>query len=167
MRKLIFAALASVSLLNPMARAQALRPVGTNPVSPYLNLARPGINPAINYFGTVRPQLQYNAAISSLEQQVAASKVAITAAETAAVPQTGHPIQFLNYQRFFLNTGAVSPFQNVQASARALGAGSLPIGSGVGVPGTRSGFGYGGYGIGSIGSIGSIGAFGAGTFRRY
>jgi hypothetical protein len=159
-RQLIFAAIAAVCLLGSIAPspapAQALRPVGTSPVSPYLNLLRPGINPAINYYGTVRPQLSYNAAINTLEQQVAASRVAITAAESAAVPQTGHPITFLNYQRFFLNTGASSPFQNVQASARALGAGSLPGGSAVGTPGARSS--YGGYGLGSIG---------AAAIRRY
>ena len=119
MRKLVFAALASVSLLSSMARAQALRPIGAAPISPYLNLARPGINPAINYFGSVRPQLTYNAAINTLEQQVTASRVAITAAENQAVPQTGHPIYFLNYQRYFLNTGAQAPFQNLGATAGA------------------------------------------------
>jgi hypothetical protein len=164
-RQLIFAAIGSVSLLGFLApnpgQAQVLRPVGTGPVSPYLNLLRPGIPPAINYYGTVRPQLSYNAAINSLEQQVQASRVAATAAEQSTVPQTGHPITFLNYQRYFLNTGASSPFQNVQASQRAIGAGSLPIGSGVGTPGTRS---AGSYGLGSIGSVGSLGA---GAFRRY
>jgi hypothetical protein len=159
-RALIFAAIASLCLLGALplapAQAQALRPVGTGPVSPYLNLLRPGINPAINYFGSVRPQLQYNAAINSLEQQVTASKVANTAAENASVPQTGHPIQFLNYRQYFLNTGASSPFQNVQASARAIGAGSLSVGSAAGVPGTRSSFGaYGGASIPGIGAIGA------------
>jgi hypothetical protein len=158
MRQLIVAAIASVGILGSLAArpagAQGLSPVIGGGVSPYLNLVRPGIPPAISYYGTVRPQLQYNAAINSLEQQVAYSKVAATAAEKSAVPQTGHPIQFLNYKQFFLNTGASSPFQNVQASARALGAGSLGTGSAVGTPGSRSGIG-GGYGIGSIGSLGA------------
>ena len=118
MRKLVIAALVSVSLLSSTARAQALRPIGGNPaISPYLNLARPGINPAINYYGSVRPQLTYNAAINTLEQQVALSRVAITSAENQAVLVTGHPVQFLNYQRYFLNVGAQAPFQNLGATA--------------------------------------------------
>jgi hypothetical protein len=116
-----------------------------------LNLTRNNINPAINYYGTVRPQLSYNFAINSLEQQVAATRVAIAAAEAGGPLQTGHQVSFLNYQRYFLNTGAVSPFQNVQASARALGAGNLSSGSGVGTPGTRSNL-SGGFGVGSIGA---------------
>jgi hypothetical protein len=127
-KKLIFAALASVSLLSSMARAQALRPTGGGPaISPYLNLARPGINPALNYFGSVRPQLTYNAAINTLEQQVTASRVAITAQETLNVPTTGHPIYFLNYQRYFLTTGVQAPFQNLQATA---GAGAITSSAG-------------------------------------
>jgi hypothetical protein len=135
MRHLFVAAIASLGVLGFLAtdsaKAQALRPFGTPPVSPYINLVRPGINPAVNYYGSVRPQLQYNTAINSLEQQVQASRVAITAAESQGVPTTGHPIAFLNYRRYFLNTGATGNFQNVQASQRALNAGSLPSSSGL------------------------------------
>lgn len=170
MKQLILAAVASMGLIVSSAvcpaQAQALRPGGVGGgVSPYLNLLRGGTPTAVNYYGIVRPQLQYNAAINSLEQQVTANRVAITAAENASVPQTGHPITFLNYHRYFLNTGASSAFQNVQASQRAIGAGNLPTGSAAGTPGTRSG--TGGYGIGTIGNIGNIGAAGAGAFRRY
>jgi hypothetical protein len=144
MRHHIVAAIASVGVVGLMAtglaRAQAPRPIlpqspsalPSNPaVSPYLNLLRSGSSPAVNYYGIVRPQQQYNAALTSLEQQVAFNRVAITAAENAAVPSTGHPIYFLNYQRFFLNTGAVAPFQNLQATAGA-GAGSAAAGSSAG-----------------------------------
>jgi hypothetical protein len=161
MKQLIFAAIAALGLLGSLAvrpaEAQAWRPFGGPTVSPYINLLRRDINPAVNYYGSVRPQLQYNTAINSLEQQVTANRIAVTAAENAAVPQTGHPITFLNYQRFFLNTGVSSPFQNVQASARAIGSGSLPTGSAAGTPGTRSSIGS--YGAGSIGA-------GAGAYRR-
>jgi hypothetical protein len=123
MRQLILAAFGSVGFLGFLATspaaAQALRPVGSPGISPYLNLVRPGASPAINYYGIVRPQLQYNTAINSLEQQVAASKVAITAQESLNVPTTGHQVAFLRYQQYFLNVGAVSPFQNIQATAGA------------------------------------------------
>jgi hypothetical protein len=165
MKQFLFAAIASVGVFGfvatDAAKAQAFAPSGSPIISPYLNLNRAGAPPAINYYNLVRPQFQYGAAINTLEQQVQASRVAATAAETQAVPTTGHPVSFLNYRRYFLNTGASSPFQNVQASGRALGAGSLPVGSGVGTPGTRSAYGgygaIGAYGGGGIGGIGNIG----------
>jgi hypothetical protein len=48
-------------------------PPVTNPrpvISPYLNLNRTGVNPAINYFGIVRPQMENHQAIQNLQQQV-------------------------------------------------------------------------------------------------
>ena len=67
MKQLIVAAIALLGILglgttNP-ATAQALRPFapgyGGNPaISPYLNLLQRG-NPAVNYYGLVRPQQQY------------------------------------------------------------------------------------------------------------
>jgi hypothetical protein len=39
------------------------------PISPYLNLARGG-NPAINYYGLVRPQVEFQQSIFGLQQQV-------------------------------------------------------------------------------------------------
>jgi hypothetical protein len=98
-----------------------------------LNLLQRGGTPAINYYGLVRPQLQYNTAINSLEQQVAQTRVAITAQESLNVPTTGHQISFLTYQRFFLNVGAQSPFQNVGAAAGVgTGAGASTTGAGAG-----------------------------------
>src|SRR4051794_19633319 len=41
-------------------------------VSPYLNLTRTGTDPAINYYGIVRPQLEFNNSIQNLNRQVGA-----------------------------------------------------------------------------------------------
>src|SRR5437867_501100 len=135
MRHLIIAAVASVGIggfvATGFAQAQVRPPTPQssypqtpNPVlSPYLNLLPR--SPAVNYYGVVRPQQQYNFALNSLEQQVALNRIAITAAENQALPSTGHPIYFLNYQRFFLNTGAVAPFQNLQATVGAGGGAGL------------------------------------------
>jgi hypothetical protein len=82
----------------------------TNPfqqpvVSPYLNLARGG-NPAINYYGVIRPQEQTNLSIFQLQQQQQATGQAILATETAtALPLTGHPTRFFNYSHYFFNQG--------------------------------------------------------------
>jgi hypothetical protein len=137
MRPPILAAIASVSLLGLLAtspaRAQALRPIGSPGISPYLNLIRPGGSPAINYYGLVRPQLAYNTAINSLEQQVALSRVAMTAQESLAVPTTGHAVSFLNTRGYFLNLGAQAPFQNVGATVGAgAGATAAPYGTSAG-----------------------------------
>jgi hypothetical protein len=137
MRQLILGAIASMSLLGSLATnpagAQVLRPIGTGGISPYLNLTRTNINPAINYYGTVRPQLAYSTAINSLEQQVQASRVAATAQESLNVPTTGHQVGFLNYQRYFLNLSG--GFQNLQASA---GAGAAGVTAGAGSAGSRA-----------------------------
>lgn len=44
-------------------------PMRTPAFSPYLNLARRDVNPAINYFGIVRPQLQFASSIQALQSQ--------------------------------------------------------------------------------------------------
>ena len=162
MRQLIVAATVSVGVLisqatNP-AVAQALRPLGSGPaVSPYLNLVRPGGSPAVNYYGIVRPQLVYNTAINSLEQQVAQSKVAITAQESLNVPTTGHQVGFLRYQQYFLNLGAQAPFQNVQATAAGAGAAAAT---------TALGGGAGARALSNI-NYGTTTPATSGSFRRY
>src|SRR5947207_10664448 len=82
------AALLLAGLLPQGAQAQFRPP----PVSPYLNLARRDINPAINYYGLVRPQFelrntlqQFGNQITGLEQQQAA----LGNEFTADLPQTG------------------------------------------------------------------------------
>jgi hypothetical protein len=174
MKQTIFAALATLGILalvaTAPANAQLVGQPGTSAISPYINLLPR--TQAINYYGLVRPQFQYNTAISSLEQQVQANRVAATAADTQGPVTTGHPVQFLNYRRYFQTLGTTSAFQNVQASGRALGAGNLPAGTGIGTPGTRSsGLGissYGGIGgYGGIGNYGGIGAFGGGYRPGY
>jgi hypothetical protein len=161
MRRLIVAAIASLGVAGFVAMGEAkaqFSPYSPNPyggpaVSPYLNLLRAGASPAVNYYGLVRPQQAYNYALNSLEQQVTLSRLANTTAESQAAPQTGHQITFLNYRKYFLNTGAVSPFQNVEASGRALASGAVAGGQAAGAtPGARSS--YGGYG-------------GSAPYRRY
>jgi predicted alpha/beta hydrolase len=77
-------------------------------VSPYLNLARRDINPAINYYGLVRPQFelrntlqQFGNQITGLEQQQAA----LGNEFTADLPVTGQRAGFQTQNRYFFNTG--------------------------------------------------------------
>jgi hypothetical protein len=78
--------------------------------SPYLNLNRPGINPVINYYGTVRPQLGYNTAIGQLQVQQSAEGAAIQQQQqynaSNILPPTGHAAGFQTQGRYFLTRGA-------------------------------------------------------------
>ena len=72
--------------------------------SPYLNLLRSGSNPAVNYYGLVRPEINARNAILGLEQQV--NVLSGAGAEAPAVPLgSGHPTQFNNLSHYFPGSG--------------------------------------------------------------
>ena len=86
-------------------------PYYQQPYSPYLNLFRQGGSVAGNYYGLVRPQQQFQAGISQLQQQNMGLAQSIARAEEfQGYVVTGNRGQFLNYSRYFLNN-------NLQASA--------------------------------------------------
>lgn len=80
-----------------------------NPVvSPFLNLAQPGINPGVAYQTLVAPQLQVGNAIALQQQQIGVLQREITPGRTAATSTppgtilgTGHPTVFMNTQGYF------------------------------------------------------------------
>jgi hypothetical protein len=98
------------SLLAPAAWSQGgyvpppTSPFPQQPLSPYLNLLRPG-NSAINYYGLVRPQQQFYSSLQQLQQQVQAPVNTVIVADPNAFPITGHPTRFLNYSHYFFNQG--------------------------------------------------------------
>lgn len=80
------------------------------PISPYLNLTRPGATPAQNYYGLVRPQVQAQDAIQGLQNGVMTNQQAIGDLQTRAegradIPATGVPASFLTHGQYFLNGG--------------------------------------------------------------
>jgi hypothetical protein len=106
---------ASVGLVPRCAEAQAPSSFGTpaskqinNPtVSPYLNLAQPGIDPAIAYETLVRPENQIrdtlnnqSQAIGNLQYEVGQSPPASKRA-TSPVRRTGHPTTFMSTGTYF------------------------------------------------------------------
>src|SRR5262249_8648545 len=107
------------------------RPGGptTPPYSPYLNLLRPG-NPAINYYGLVRPQFDFRQQIQGLQQLTAPATLEAQTANT--LPTTGHPVQFLNYSHYFggaINRpGAVRPGAVVQGAQNVGGVAAQNVG---------------------------------------
>jgi hypothetical protein len=103
-------ALASIALcLLPPPRAG--RVLGQSPqrrpsVSPYLNLARRGVPPAINYYGLVRPQFEFRSSIQNLQGQVTALEQpgpVDTTEFTSDLPPTGQRAQFMSHTRYFFN----------------------------------------------------------------
>jgi hypothetical protein len=84
---------------NPYARSN---PYARPALSPYLNLARGG-DPAINYYGLVRPEQQFASAIQQLGQQISANQQQVNDLEDATLPTTGHPAQFMNTSHYFQN----------------------------------------------------------------
>jgi hypothetical protein len=108
----VFAATAA-AVTGSAAHAQVgYRPSASSPAySPYLNLTRPG-NLANNYFGLVRPQIDAQNSINSLQQQYSTLNQAVmnpTATDQQyAPPTTGHAATFMNYGHYFpgIGTGA-------------------------------------------------------------
>jgi hypothetical protein len=137
--------LAGVALAVFAAGGQAQYPYRTQPgfyqpplpYSPYLNLLRPG-NPAINYYGLVRPQVDFRNAIGTLGQQVGSLGQDVAASEAGggyALPVTGHPVGFMNTGRYFgtigfgrSSVGGVGRSSSVAAPVGGAYAGSSAVG---------------------------------------
>lgn len=105
----------------PYGPAVGAPPITTPPVSPYINLGRTG-SPAINYFGLVRPELNFRNSILQLQRQAATTQQAITEVQDAALPATGHPSRFLNYSPYFMNlSGGTGTTANRSAAPTSIG----------------------------------------------
>jgi hypothetical protein len=86
--------------ITPQAPTQPYSP----PVfSPYLNLLNRG-NPAINYYGIVRPEVQDQQQLQRLQFGLARTNAEIEATTTTApglLPTTGHTVGFMTQARYF------------------------------------------------------------------
>jgi hypothetical protein len=78
--------------------------------SPYLNLGRGG-NPAVNYYGLVRPQQQFATSIQQLRE--ADTTLFNSAASQVAAPETGVQAGYMNFSHYYGNrptgTAALRP----------------------------------------------------------
>jgi hypothetical protein len=101
-------------------------------VSPYLNLLRQGSSAGVNYYGIVRPEIEFRNSIQNLQQQVSTVGSEVTAQDQslAGLPPTGHPVQFMNYSHYFggslRNPGATS---GARAPGRATASAAPTTGS--------------------------------------
>jgi hypothetical protein len=90
-----------LALLSGPAAAQQFGQSNQPAVSPYLNLLRPGNSPGFNYYGLVRPQMQFQNDIQNLQNQAMTNRAAITDINGLLVPTTGHSTYFLNTSSYF------------------------------------------------------------------
>lgn len=114
MKRTIFAAVAALVLVPGVANAQLgpyVPPMTNNPyqrptISPYLNMVRPGGNPALNYYGLVRPQMQSARTMQVFQQELTTVANGVFPAAQQSGPQgnlpiTGHSVSFYNYSTYF------------------------------------------------------------------
>lgn len=102
----LFGAVVVVASLAIPSRANAQGPglppnsAARPPVySPYLNLTRSG-NAAINYYGLVRPELDFRNAIQGLQTEFSSLNQA-SSTDLNAAPGTGHPVAFMNLSHYY------------------------------------------------------------------
>jgi hypothetical protein len=87
---------------SPPRLGAAVPPPGA---SPYLNLLRGG-NPAVNYYGLVRPQQYFQGALQNLQAQQLTAAAPPAQPEGAELPATGVPAGFMTHSVYFMNLGA-------------------------------------------------------------
>ncbi len=137
------------------AHAQPPAPGGSRPppFSPYLNLARPDSPTVLNYYGLVRPELQFRQSINALQQDVTFNQQAIgsLAAGNTGLPVTGHTTQFMNHGIYFMNNSGFLPPVGGYGSAGTFGSG---VGTG------------GAFGPGAAGGMSGGGTIGTPPRRR-
>jgi hypothetical protein len=175
MRRTVFYPVQAVLLLAAWLTPQLVQAQGFGqpgagrslppPVSPYLNLLRPGSSTAINYYDLVRPQIDYGNSINSLQNQVSgvAGQVSAGLGGFYGPPVTGHPVYFLSTYSYFPSRrgGMFSGGGGVGGGMGGVGGGMGGVGGGMG--GVGSGIGPSGIGP-SMYSGSRSGGSGAGGF---
>ena len=123
--------------LTQRAEAQGLSSpyyYSTQPrVSPYINLLRQGSAPGVNYYGLVRPEIEFRRNIQQLQGQTLNQQQAITGLQTTtSAVVTGHPVGFQTQGSYFQNLSSPGAFAftagttQPRAGAAAPGAPSQP-----------------------------------------
>jgi hypothetical protein len=116
----VLSSFAALALAQP-APAQTPTPPRQPAYSPYLNLTRPG-SVANNYYGLVRPDIDFRNSLNNLQQQYTGLNQAINnpTAVDSPFPGTGHKTSFMNYSHFYSIRGRTAGGTN------APGAGAAP-----------------------------------------
>lgn len=70
--------------------------------SPYLNLLNRGQTAGANYYGLVKPELEFRNAYRGLQQQIDTQQYGQQQTDQRGLPTTGHAATFMNYRQYFL-----------------------------------------------------------------
>src|SRR5216683_4037034 len=99
-----FAFMASAAPLWAQGLGVPGNPANRPAVSPYINLLRGGSSAGVNYYGLVRPEIEFRAGIQRNQQQIVAGQQSY-AELTSGQSTTGHPVRYMNHWSYFLNNG--------------------------------------------------------------
>jgi hypothetical protein len=91
------------------------------PVSPYVNLGQAGVNPALAYYGLVRPEQNFYTGMNYLTQQAYVTQQNVNNLQAGAqgMVTTGVHASFMNQSRYFMNNNALAP--NLAQPATGIG----------------------------------------------
>ena len=113
MRRTIWLSVCSLLFVAGSANAQGgfpgsqYGPSSRPAYSPYLNLTRRDAPLVTNYYGLVRPEVNFRNALQQLDSQQAQTNSQQAALESAlAYPATGHPSRFLSHNGYFLTNSS-------------------------------------------------------------
>src|SRR4051812_48745170 len=106
--RLLSVPLSAVLVLAAARGAYAQPPSYAQPrTSPYLNLLRAGSSPGVNYYGLVRPEVDFRRSIQQLQTQTQANQQTLTGLQTATgALTTGHPVGFMTHTAYFQTVSA-------------------------------------------------------------
>ncbi len=128
---------------------------GRPTISPYLNLARPGSSPAINYYGLVRPQMQTQQQLQNLQgqQNLLATELGGGMAipgQMTPIATTGHPVYYFDFARYFPLGGLPNNMMGMGMGMGGMGGAGYGRGGmgGMGFPGMGAGLPGIGVGVG-------------------
>lgn len=146
------------------------RPIDTPTFSPYINMFREGGGVGLNYFGLVRPQMEFAQQNQQLGMNVQALQMQGHQGQMMMMPAygysqlgaTGHPVVFNSFGqgRFGGGYNGMAGGMGGMGGGMAGGMGGFGGGQMGGGFGQAGGFGAGGMGAGGIG--GGAGGFGGG-----
>ncbi|HET6575737.1 MAG TPA: hypothetical protein VFG68_19205 [Fimbriiglobus sp.] len=132
-------ALAVATVCGPIGPASAqvsgpVGPVARPTFSPYLNLLRQDNPTYLNYYGLVRPQLDFRQSLQNLRFDLSAYQSQSQTNGQATLPGTGHRTVFMNTMGYFMTMGG-GPI-NRQGGAYSAGGAMQPGGSPGQLPGS-------------------------------
>jgi hypothetical protein len=110
MKTFIPALLGLCVLLTNGTAANAQQPITNPPITPWLNLYRPGGSAAFNYNNLVHPEFDFRSSILAVQQQSRTNQQAITDYQTTTAPLvTGHLAGFMTQNNYFqtMRTGGL------------------------------------------------------------